>query len=191
VGLVREFVIATTAASREDRRFVKTAATTALLVALLASAPASAYDARGRPWPTEVITYTSVTPAYDASIDRAAYMLNRVGVGVRLRRVSSSADVVFVYRGRGCEGAAFLGYQRRRANVVWLGSGCSTDLITLTAVHELAHVLGLGHENRVCARMNAGVDRTGTPHRCRRRPLSYWLAHPLMADDVRGLRALY
>jgi len=40
--------------------------------------------------------------------------------------------------------------------------------------------------------MNASADYgTGTPDRCGRRPLSYWLANPLLGDDVAGARALY
>jgi hypothetical protein len=58
-------------------------------------------------------------------------------------------------------------------------------------VHELVHVLGLDHKQRRCARMNPGFDRDGTPNRCRSRALDYWLEHPLTADDLRGIRALY
>jgi hypothetical protein len=58
-------------------------------------------------------------------------------------------------------------------------------------VHEFGHVLGLDHENRRCARMNPEFDNTGTPSSCEEHPLSYWLAHPLTRDDVRGLRAIY
>jgi hypothetical protein len=39
--------------------------------------------------------------------------------------------------------------------------------------------------------MNPTFDDSGTPGRCRGRPISWWLAHPLTTDDVRGLRALY
>jgi hypothetical protein len=75
--------------------------------------------------------------------------------------------------------------------VVRLGAGCSSGLITLTAVHELGHVLGLDHEGRACARMNSSFDWTGTPGHCTSHTLSYWLAHPLTSDDIRGARALY
>jgi hypothetical protein len=68
---------------------------------------------------------------------------------------------------------------------------CGTGVATLTAVHEFGHILGLGHENDVCARMNPTFGSGGTPGRCSRRSLSYWLDHPLTKDDVRGARALY
>jgi hypothetical protein len=162
----------------------------ALLPALTTAGPSGAYVARGPAWPSNVVTYDSDTPAYRASVDRAARLINRAGIGVRLRRDASNPDVVFVYNGQPCDGSAYVGF-RRRESTVWLGRGCSRDLITLTAVHELGHVLGLDHETRRCARMNPSFDDSGTPDQCSRHPLSYWLAHPFTSDDLRGLRALY
>ena len=169
------------------------AATAASLgVALTAAAPAPAYVIGGYPWPYDVVTYSSNTPAYTGSIDRAARLVNRQRIGVRLRRDNSHPDVEFVYNGRSCDGAAYVGFsRRRRGSTVYLGQGCSRDLITLTAVHELGHVLGLDHETGRCARMNPSFDRTGTPGACPRRSISYWLSHPFTADDLRGLRTLY
>jgi hypothetical protein len=168
-----------------------TASVVAISGALAGAAPAPAYVIGGRPWPYDVITYSSDAPAYTASVDRAARLINRQHVGVRLRRDDGNPDVVFVYNGRACDGSAYVGFRPRRESTVWLGRGCSRDLITLTAVHELGHVLGLDHETRRCARMNPAFDDTGTPSGCRARPLSHWLAHPFTADDLRGLRALY
>jgi hypothetical protein len=170
---------------------LRTLAAAAVIVLAFATPASDAYVARGPAWPYETVTYSSQTPSYTASIDRAARLINRAHVGVRVVRDDDDPDVTFVYRGRACDGAAYVGFRRRRASTVWLGSGCGRDLITLTAVHELGHVLGLDHENGRCARMNPTFDDSGTPGRCRRRPISYWLAHPLTTDDVRGLRALY
>jgi hypothetical protein len=58
-------------------------------------------------------------------------------------------------------------------------------------VHEFEHVPGLDHEMHHCARMNPSFDHSGTPDQCREHSLKYWLAHPLTADDLRGLRAIY
>jgi len=53
-------------------------------------------------------------------------------------------------------------------------------------------VLGLGHERRTCALMNPSADlASGTPSRCERRPLSFWVSRPLRADDIAGARSLY
>ena len=144
---------------------------------LVAAAPAGAYVAAGPAWPTEVVTYSDQTPAYSTSADRAARLINRTGAGIRLRRDDEDPDVVFVYRGRPCNGSAYLGYQRRRDNTVWLGRGCSRDLITLTAAHELSHVLGLDHERRRCSRMNPAFDDSGTPSQLQRE-VAHLLARP-------------
>ena len=72
-----------------------------------------------------------------------------------------------------------------------LSSGCDRDLVTLVATHEFGHTLGLGHEIQRCARMNPVVDYSGTPEFCEYHPISYWLAHPLKGDDIRGARTLY
>jgi hypothetical protein len=166
--------------------------TLTLLVAgfALHAGVAQAYVIQGSPWPEPTLTYHP--GAYAKATDRAARMINRAGVGVRLRRGSRyDADVVVRYGGSPCEGSADVGFQRRRPEVVELGRGCSTDLVTLTAVHEFGHILGLGHVTGACARMDPSFDRTGTPTYCAERPLSYWLAHPLTRDDLRGLRRLY
>ncbi len=109
------------------------AATVAASAAALATAaPAPAFVVGGNPWPYDVVTYTSDTPAYSASIDRAARLVNRQRLGVRLRRDDRYPDVTFVYNGRSCDGAAYVGYsRRRRGSTVYLGRGCSRDLITL------------------------------------------------------------
>ncbi len=82
------------------------------------------------------------------------------------------ADVVVGTTGPGCGGIAVLGGHQAR---VWLGR-CNARLARLVAAHEFGHVLGFGHERRRCALMNVAFDQTGTPTRCTRRPLSYWLA---------------
>jgi hypothetical protein len=161
---------------------------------LATAAPASeAYVIGGRAWPSATFTYYAQARAYSAAVNRAAGMLNRAGVGVRLRRASSrsAADVVVTYGGKPCEGEATVGYYRRGADLLNLGAGCSRALVTLTAVHEFGHVLGLDHETRRCARMNPSFDDSGTPDQCAEHSLKYWLAHPLTADDLRGLRAIY
>lgn len=161
-------------------------------VALFAPAAGDAYVVGGRAWPTGAVTYYTAAGGYEGAVNRAARIINRAGVGVRLRRTSqASADVIVTYGGSPCEGRALVGFQRWRDDVVSLGAGCSRGLVTLTAVHEFGHVLGLDHESRRCARMNPTFDSTGTPTRCRHHSIRYWLAHPLVSDDLRGLRAIY
>jgi hypothetical protein len=165
-----------------------------LMAALLVAAPAaSASEQAGRAWPGGRITYHTTASAYSASVDKAARIWNRAGVGVKfVKTTRAKAQVVLSYGGRRCEGTAYAGYiGRSQQSPVVLGAGCNKSLIVLTAVHELGHVLGLGHENGRCARMNPDFDGSGTPGKCTRRSLSYWLAHSLVGDDLRGARRIY
>jgi astacin (peptidase family M12A) len=172
---------------------------TALVIALALAAfgavapSASAFERVGRPWPGGRITYFTAAANYSSSVDRAARIWNRTNVGVKFVKASRrNAAVVVDYGGRRCEGAAFAGFiGRRRQSPVQLGAGCGRSLIVLTAVHEFGHVLGLGHENDKCARMNPAFDGSGTPQHCRPRSLAYWLAHPLVSDDLQGARRTY
>ena len=123
---------------------------------------------------------------------------NRARVGVRFRRVPAGrARVIFGYSHAGgsgryrCEGVAGgtgAGYPSPFVPlyVTVLRSCRSRALRRLTAVHELGHVLGLGHETRRCALMNPTGDvNTLLPSLC---PRGTKVPAP---DDIRGARALY
>lgn len=157
------------------------------------SASASAYDVAGRAWPSGDIRYYIENDQLRKPVKRAAKMWNARGLSVRFVSSSSDNAKVLVRIGqRNCGGAARVGYPGRRGRSgVEINLDCGTGVATLTAVHEFGHVLGLGHEDDTCARMNSTFGSGGTPGRCSRRSLSYWLDHPLMKDDVRGARALY
>lgn len=167
----------------------------AAFAAVAAAVPASAgaYEISGRAWPDGDIRYHVEVDALKKPVKRAAKVWNARNLGVRF--VSSSAEdaKVFVRLGQdNCGGAARVGYPGRRSfSLVEIDNDCGTGIATLTAAHEWGHVLGLGHENDTCARMNPTFGRGGTPGQCRSRSLSYWLEHPLTKDDVRGARALY
>jgi Metallo-peptidase family M12B Reprolysin-like len=143
------------------------------IAAAAALAPtAGAYQLAGRRWPAGKITWYSGLGGQAGDASRAAGAWNRLGLGVTFVRTASKskADVR-------------VGYGQR---------GCSDGLTLLTVAHELGHVLGLGHENSACALMNPSADAgSGTPSRCRTRPLSFWVGKPLRADDIAGARALY
>jgi hypothetical protein len=175
-------------------RFMRLAAVTlALAASALMPAGASAYVVGGHAWPGKTIRYYTAAGAYSGAVNRAARAWNRAAVGVRFAASSrANAAVVVLYGTERCGGLSPMGYGGRfQGTTVRLGAGCSTQLITLTAAHELGHVLGLDHENSKCARLNPSFSPDGTPGRCRHQSLSYWLAHPLEPDDIAGARAIY
>jgi len=167
---------------------------TFLLLAVFAPASANGYTIAGRSWPYSKITYYVRATDYAPSVRAAARTWNRANVGIVFRQARSaeSADFVVDYWDDRCGGAAYAGYLRRRQNQVVLGTGChSNGLVTVMATHEFGHILGLGHEKHKCALMNPAFDNSGTPNHCKEHKLSFWLAHPLRADDIRGARSLY
>ncbi|HEX8051846.1 MAG TPA: matrixin family metalloprotease [Thermoleophilaceae bacterium] len=166
---------------------------TALALVCLGSADASAYEIAGRAWPAGDITYHVPAGELKKPVKRAARVWNARNLGVRFVSSAEDAARVLVSRGQSnCGGAARVGYPGRRGvSVMQIHPGCGSGVSTLTAVHEFGHVLGLGHEGETCARMNPTFGSGGTPGRCDRHSLSYWLDHPLTKDDVRGARSLY
>jgi hypothetical protein len=62
--------------------------------------------------------------------------------------------------------------------------------MALVVAHELGHVLGLDHEDRACATMNAYLVKR-SPERCQEAPEGKWICRLLRADDVRGAVSLY
>jgi hypothetical protein len=174
-------------------RFKRLLAVTGLFAALLcafAARQAGAYQIAGKPWPGKRVSYYSIGSRHSKQlVDRAARIWNRANVGVRFVRSPSSAAEIMVSGVAGiCRGEAYIGYPGEETSWLYVAH-CPTNLMVLVLAHEFGHVLGLGHERVRCARMNIEVNPiTGTPGRCRRRPLSYWLKHPLTRDDIRGAR---
>lgn len=115
------------------------------------------------------------------------------GVGVVSSDAAGFASVGEVPRGLTLPSPS--GRERFRGAHVWLwkvgsrhnGIAVSEGTMARIAVHELGHVLGLGHEPHTCAVMNAAFGSAcHAPH-----PWIGLCADPLQPDDIRGADALY
>src|SRR6059058_6711778 len=140
----------------------------AALVAAVAAPSADSFRLEGGRWPTATITYYNEVPAYSWAVDTAAYAWNtsgarvqfvkssrrdaRVLVGIRWFKIAGDAHVQRVNR-------RFVGAQ------VGIQSGQDRYTMALVVTHELGHVLGLDHEDGVCATMNSRLA-VNRPEHC-------------------------
>lgn len=179
------------------------------LVCTLGLAPeAHAYRLIGKRWPQRTINVSaSEAPRYAKPVRRAVKLWNRAKLGVRFKvTAASDARVVFRYSGGSgsgrtrCEGVAggtgagYPGIDFTGLEVSVIRSCRSRRLRDLAAMHELGHVLGLGHENRRCTLMNANASAvSGLGVRCpaRGRTARRLRRTFLTRDDKRGVRRLY
>lgn len=174
-----------------------------VLAAILSLTPtADAFRVEGRPWPGGVIRYFNAAPDQRWAVWKAAKAWNESGAAVRFVRTTNerAADVVIRHFDRSTcfmagklVGKASIGRTERAfvlVNRLDPSSMLCNRFTSATVIaHEFGHVLGLGHEERGCALMNARATIDG-PGRCEV-PLFDWKCRLLTPDDVRGAVKLY
>ncbi len=163
------------------------------LVAVALPSAAGAYQLEGGRWPTPTITYFNEVPAYAWAVDSAAYAWNTSGARVRFLK-GSRRDAKVLVGIRWFKAAGDANVQRSKGHFVTakvgIQSGQDRYTMALVVAHELGHVLGLDHEDRVCATMNSHLVEGHTEY-CPAAPQGMWVCRLLRADDVRGAVRLY
>ncbi|HVM69744.1 MAG TPA: hypothetical protein VM204_07915 [Gaiellaceae bacterium] len=158
---------------------------------------AGGFRAEGRPWPHGTIKIHNAAADQEWAVRQALEAWNGSGARVRFVRVGArDADVTIrSLPRRTCTHAyaSFIGY--RPGASIWIFQRRDTHLCNhlnaaLAVAHELGHVLGLAHEQRSCAAMNAAGALRG-PQLCPRVAPWEWHCRILEPDDVAGAVALY
>ena len=165
----------------------------ALLVALTAVPAAGAYRLEGARWPTRTISYYNEVAAYSWAVDTAAFAWNSSGARVRfVKTPRRQAKVLLGIRWFTPLGEARVGRTGGRIYGAKVGIRSGQDRYTMALViaHELGHVLGLDHEDRICSTMNTHLVDNHTEH-CAAPPPGMWVCRLLRADDVTGAVRLY
>src|SRR5262249_44707221 len=145
------------------RRLTLMLATLTAIAAAAAASPAAAYNFHAVKWPGGVIRYFNAAPDQGWAVAQAGHAWNTSGADVRFVAVPrSSAQLVIreqadkVYC---AEGHASLGDVPGAEVVIFPAHGlthaCNRYWAARVVTHELGHVLGLEHEDRYCATMNA------------------------------------
>lgn len=175
------------------KRILMRALLAVLLLAVVFVPTAGAYQLEGGRWPTRTITYYNEVPAYSWAVDTAAFAWNSSGARVRFLKSSRrNAKVLLGIRWFTPAGDARLDRTAGRIYGAKVGIRSGQDRYTMALViaHELGHVLGLDHEDSICATMNSRLVDNHLAH-CPSPPAGMWVCRLLRADDVRGAVSLY
>lgn len=141
----------------------------AVAAALAAPAGAGAFAVAGAAWPHGYVPYHVDAPALRSAVEQAAARWNRSGANIHLTEVPGARASIRIRRlsAGPCDnvvGRAPVGYVRGRVGIVFLQASCGPLGLIPIAAHELGHVLGFGHETRLCSLMSP--DEGTRPQTC-------------------------
>jgi hypothetical protein len=127
--------------------------------ALLAPAVSDAYVVAGTPWPAGRVAYHVDVPALRTAVEAAAARWNRSGAKIHLVEVPAAQAAIRVRRLAegpcdGIVGNAPVGREGSGVGIVELQASCGPKGLIPVAAHELGHVLGFGHETKLCSIMS-------------------------------------
>lgn len=158
----------------------------------------SAYYFHGYKWPGGVVRYFNAAPDQAWAVNQAVSAWNNSGAHVRFIAVPrAQAQLVItdpankVYCS---EGKASVGYVHNAHVFLFPARGrthaCNQYWAARVMAHELGHVLGLQHEDRYCAAMNAYGSLRGGKE-CQPSLPWAWRCRLLELNDVAGAAAMY
>jgi hypothetical protein len=171
----------------------------AVLIGLSGIVPSAgtAYHFDAVKWPGGIVRYYNAAPDQSWAVSGAVSAWNHSGAHIRFVAVPrASAQLVIEENARNVycsEGHASVGYVHGAHVVIFPAHGvthiCNRYWAVRVMTHELGHVLGLRHEDRYCATMNAfGSMRGGSE--CPTVAWA-WRCRLLETDDVSGVAAAY
>jgi hypothetical protein len=156
------------------------------------------YRVHGVPWPGGLVRYYNAAPSQAWAVRKAVAAWNRSGANVRFV-ATSRAEAQLVIRHdpsvASCNKAeATIGFVPDASVTIFPRSDATQECNRYTAAvflaHELGHVLGLRHEDRGCATMNAIISYRGG-ELCDQGMPWQWRCQLLELDDVLGAIAVY
>jgi hypothetical protein len=145
------------------------------------------------PEPAVVIGVSNAAPEYDWGLDRAMRAWNKSGARVRFTYTTADdADVVVMTAPEdACElpqaaACTFAGRPGGGQRPIWIVQRLGRYDMARLLVHELGHILGLGHVNEGCVAMTPGPWQN-----CRPAPRGTWRCRLLALGDIERAVRIY